>query len=81
MKTRYLIPFLFLPFISCKKDNTSGVQPLDIKLNLKYASENFNTKLDLSKVIVKITNLATKTSATYSSSQGVVNLTSIIPGE
>lgn len=81
MKTRYLIPFLFLPFISCKKDNTPGVQPLDIKLNLKYASENFNTKLDLSKVIVKITNLATKTSATYSSSQGVVNLTSIIPGE
>ncbi|MGE8427779.1 MAG: DUF4876 domain-containing protein [Sphingobacterium sp.] len=81
MKTRYLIPFLFLPFISCKKDNTPGVQPLDIKLNLKYASENFNTKLDLSKVIVKITNLATKTSGTYSSSQGVVNLSAIIPGE
>lgn len=81
MKTRYLIPFLFLPFIACKKDNTPGVQPLDIKLNLKYASDDFNTKLDLSTVVVKITNLATKTSSTYSPLQGVVNLTSIIPGE
>ncbi len=81
MKTHYLIPFLFLPFISCKKDNTPGIQPLDIKLNLTYASENFNTKLDLSKAIVKITNLATKTSGTYSASQGAVNLTSIMPGE
>ncbi len=81
MKTRYLIPLLFLPFISCKKDNTPGVQPLDIKLNLKYASAELNGKLDLSKVVVKVTNLSTKTSMTYSPSQGVVNLVSIMPGE
>jgi len=36
MKTRYLIPFLILPFISCKKDNTPSVQSLDVQLNLKY---------------------------------------------
>ena len=81
MKTRYLIPLLFLPFISCKKDNTPGVQPLDIKLNLKYASAELNGKLDLSKVVVKVTNLSTKTSMTYSPTQGVVNLVSIMPGE
>ncbi len=81
MKTRYLIPFLILPFISCKKDNTPSVQPLDVQLNLKYASDDLNTKLDLSKAVVKITNLATKTSSAYSPSQGVVNLASITPGE
>ncbi|WP_333863401.1 DUF4876 domain-containing protein [Sphingobacterium sp.] len=81
MKTRYLIPFLILPFISCKKDNTPSVQPLDVQLNLKYASDDLNTTLDLSKAVVKITNLATKTSSVYSPSQGVVNLVSITPGE
>jgi len=81
MKTRYLIPFLILPFISCKKDNTPSVQSLDVQLNLKYASDDLNTKLDLSKAVVKITNLATKTSSAYSPSQGVVNLASITPGE
>ncbi|SKB40282.1 Protein of unknown function [Sphingobacterium nematocida] len=80
MKTRYLIPFLLLPFAACKKDGPT-IQPIDVQVKLSYADEQLNTKLDLTKVELKLTNLSTGNSALFKPSDGIVTMDGLAPGK
>ncbi|MBL1407659.1 DUF4876 domain-containing protein [Sphingobacterium faecale] len=80
MKTRYLIPFLLLPFTACKKDGPT-IKPIDVQVNLNYAEAQLNTPLDRSKVELKLTNLSTGNSAVFKASEGVVNMDGLAPGK
>lgn len=80
MKTRYLLPLLLLPFLSCKKDGP-GIQPIDIQVNLSYASQELNSQLDLSDVELKLTSEASGNTTTFKPTNGVVVLSGISPGK
>lgn len=79
MKTRYIIPFLLLPFLACKKEGPT-IQPVDVTVNLNYADAQLKGKLDLSKVEVKLKNLSTGNMAIFKPTDGTVTMSGLAPG-
>jgi hypothetical protein len=49
-----------LVFTSCKKNNTTEIQPVDLNVTVAYRQETGSEKLPLAKVKVKVTNIDTK---------------------
>lgn len=79
MKTRYLLPFLLLPFLACKKDGPT-IQPIEVQVNLSYADKPLNTQLDLQLAELKLTNLSTGNSKVFKPADGLVTMAGLAPG-
>lgn len=80
MKTRYLLSLFLLPFLSCKKDGP-GIQPIDIQVNLSYASQELNSQLGVGDVELKLTSQASGNTTVFKPTNGVVVLSGISPGK
>lgn len=86
MKSRILFAILFLAtvYTSCKKDNEdiqTGVQPVDLKINLSYGLDSSGYTLPLENITVKVRNTATGSSATVNSDgTGLVTFQSLPAG-
>lgn len=52
-----------------------------MQVKLSYADAQLNTKLDLTKVELKLTNLSTGNSAVFKPADGVVTMTGLAPGK
>lgn len=80
MKIRYFIPIICLLIFSCQRDRIPKMEPVDLNLNLSYASEELNGKLELNTAKVTVTNLSTKVRSTYSPQDAAVSIENLKPG-
>ncbi|UZJ63015.1 hypothetical protein OKW96_10720 [Sphingobacterium sp. KU25419] len=80
MKIRYFIPIICLSIFSCQRDRIPKMEPVDLNLNLRYASEELNGQLELNTAKVTVTNLSTKVSSSYSPQDAAVSIENLKPG-
>lgn len=65
---------------SCQRDRIPKMEPVDLNLNLSYASEELNGQLELNTAKVTVTNLSTKVSSSYSPQDAAVSIENLKPG-
>ena len=79
MKKLFYLTIVLTLFASCKKDGPE-TQPINIKVNLAYANDHYNTALASQTVTVTLKNVSTGTVVQQESKNGIVEYLGINPG-
>lgn len=69
MKQLIYILLIGILFTACKKDKTTGIQPVDLNINVAYNIQTSGYTLPVKDIIVKIKNLNTGTTQTLNTNE------------
>ena len=81
MRKYFYLILASLAFASCKKNNTTDIQPVDVNVTVAYSLQTSGYQLPLTGVKVKVTNLDTKIIQEFTASdKGMLKATQLTPG-
>ncbi|RZJ64772.1 MAG: carboxypeptidase regulatory-like domain-containing protein, partial [Flavobacterium sp.] len=69
MKQLIYILLIGILFTACKKDKTTGIQPVDLNINVAYNIQTSGYTLPVKDIIVKIKNVNTGTTQTLNTNE------------
>lgn len=74
MNIRFFMLLLSIGLFSCNREREPKMVPVDLQVNISYASADLNGRMDLSAVNIKVTNLSTQVNTTFNPQDAVLHL-------